>query len=82
MANQSPTRLSFEEAIHELEGIVRQLEEGKIPLEEAVTAYERGVSLKQHCEIKLQEAKLRVEKISISSNGEPKLEPFSPLPEE
>ena len=72
--------LSFEAAILELEGIVRQLEEGKIPLEEAVSAYEKGILLQKHCESKLQEAKLRVDKISLNSeNGEPELTPLMPV---
>ena len=37
------TKLPFERAIEELESIVKRLEEGKVPLEESVTIYERGV---------------------------------------
>ena len=71
-------KLSFEEALEELEHIVRRLEEGKVPLEEAIQAYERGASLRQHCEGRLAEAKMRVDKISTPSSEElsPTLEPF------
>lgn len=71
-------KLSFEEALEELEHIVRRLEEGKVPLEEAIQAYERGASLRQHCEGRLAEAKMRVDKISApsSEDGSPTLEPF------
>ena len=62
--------MSFEEALMELEEIVRQLEAGKSSLEDAIKAYERGAALKQHCEIKLREAKARVEKINVSAEGE------------
>jgi exodeoxyribonuclease VII small subunit len=61
--------LSFEDALRELETIVQQLEQGKTKLDEAITAYERGALLKRHCEQKLAEAKMKVEKISFSSDG-------------
>jgi exodeoxyribonuclease VII small subunit len=56
--------LSFEEAMKELERIVRELESGQVKLDEAVTAYERGAALKKHCESKLSEARTKVEKIT------------------
>ena len=55
--------LSFEEALAELERIVRGLEGGQQRLEDAISAYERGSRLRQHCEAKLREAEMRVEKI-------------------
>lgn len=57
--------MSFEEALQELEQIVRRLEEGKTNLDEAIQAYERGASLRMHCEKKLKDARLRVEKIVV-----------------
>ena len=66
--------LSFEGALAELEEIVRQLEQGKGELEDAIGAYERGAKLKEHCELKLKEAKARVEKIKLSSEGPEGLE--------
>ena len=68
--SSSVSSLSFEVALSELEEIVRQLEAGKSSLEDAIKAYERGAALKQHCEIKLREAKARVEKINVSAEGE------------
>lgn len=74
--SSSVSSLSFEVALSELEEIVRQLEAGKSSLEDAIKAYERGAALKQHCEIKLREAKARVEKINVSAEGKGnKLEP-------
>jgi len=67
--------LSFEKALSQLEDIVRQLEGGEKDLEESLEAYERGALLKAHCENKLKKAQLRVEKISLSTNGEPELSP-------
>ena len=61
--------MSFEDALAELEGIVRDLEEGKGNLEDSIGAYERGAALKRHCERKLNEAKAKVEKISIGPDG-------------
>jgi exodeoxyribonuclease VII small subunit len=61
--------LSFEDALKELEGIVQQLERGQVKLDEAIAAYERGALLKRHCEQKLAEAKMKVEKIVFASDG-------------
>ena len=61
--------LSFEDALRELEEIVRKLEGGQVKLDEAITAYTRGAQLKQHCEAKLAEARTRVEKIVLAANG-------------
>ena len=62
-------KLTFEEAMAKLEKIVRQLEEGKGGLDEAIKAYERGAALKRHCEAKLREAQLRVDKIVLGPLG-------------
>ena len=66
---QSIESMSFEESLKELETIVRRLEEGKINLEDAMNAYERGAGLKAHCEKKLKEARLRVEQIVVREDG-------------
>ena len=67
--------LSFEEALSELDSIVGDLEQGSSKLDDAITAYERGTLLKQHCEAKLQEAKERVEKITMDASGKIITEP-------
>jgi len=56
--------MSFEEAMTELEGIVRDLEAGQVKLDDAVKSYTRGAQLKHHCESKLADARMRVEKIT------------------
>ena len=56
-------KLDFEKALGELEDIVQRLESGDTSLEGAIEAYERGVLLKKHCESKLRNAQLRVNKI-------------------
>jgi exodeoxyribonuclease VII small subunit len=67
--------LSFEQALAELERIVAELESGKTDLEQSIGAYERGARLKAHCEGKLKEAQLRVERIVIGPNGPTGVEP-------
>jgi exodeoxyribonuclease VII small subunit len=62
--------LSFEEALKQLEELVRQLEKGESRLDDAIQAYERGANLKRHCEAKLAEARLKVDKISFGPGGE------------
>lgn len=68
--------LSFETALAELEGIVRDLETGKAALEDSISSYERGVLLKSHCEKKLREAEAKIEKITIGTDGKPTTAPF------
>jgi exodeoxyribonuclease VII small subunit len=67
--------MSFEEALAELEQIVRRLEGGQIKLDEAIQSYERGAQLKRHCETKLNEAQQRVDRIVIGPEGVVSVEP-------
>ena len=64
-------KLSFEDALAQLEKIVAQLESGEAPLEMSIDLYERGNKLKAHCEAKLKAAEAKVEKITLSAGGEP-----------
>lgn len=68
--------LSFEAAMTELESIVKDLESGKISLEQSITAYERGMALKAHCEKKLHDAQMKIEKIVAAPNGTITTEPL------
>ena len=77
MTDKSIESMSFEDALTELEGIVRSMESGQTKLDDSINAYERGVALKKHCEKRLNDARLKIEKISMDSNGNPTgLEPF------
>jgi len=67
--------MSFEDALNELEQIVRRLEGGQVKLDEAIISYERGAQLKHHCERKLNEAQQRVERIVIGPDGAISTEP-------
>ncbi|HWW47962.1 MAG TPA: exodeoxyribonuclease VII small subunit [Xanthobacteraceae bacterium] len=68
--NADVPTLSFENAIEELESIVKRLEDGKVPLEESIKIYERGEALKRRCEELLRQAEARVEKITTDASGE------------
>ena len=61
--------LSFEDALAELERIVKGLEGGQQKLEDAIGAYERGAALRRHCEAKLAEAEARVQAIVVTADG-------------
>jgi exodeoxyribonuclease VII small subunit len=67
--------LSFENALDELEKIVRKLEEGQVALEDSIALYERGAALKAHCEAKLKSAQEKINKIVVGEDGNPRLEP-------
>ncbi len=70
MSENEINDLNFEEAIAQLEAIVRELESGRIKLDDAVLAYEKAVALKKLCENKLKDAQLKIEKIEIAPNGD------------
>jgi len=62
-------KMSFEEAMKELETIIDKLDGGDVPLEESITIYEHGAALQKHCEDKLRQAEMRVQKIVARSDG-------------
>ncbi len=62
-------KMSFEEALAELDTIVRQLETGDVELERSITLYARGAELKAHCEARLKAAELKVEQIVQGASG-------------
>ena len=63
--------LPFERALAELEEIVKQLEGGRVPLEDSIAIYERGEVLKKHCEALLKRAEARIERITLGPDGAP-----------
>tara|TARA_B100001029_G_C15009509_1_gene423318 strand:- start:852 stop:1097 length:246 start_codon:yes stop_codon:yes gene_type:complete len=62
-------KLSFENALAELEEIVDNLESGSVDLEKSIEYYTRGSMLKLHCQKKLEEAVLKLEEIKVTSDG-------------
>jgi exodeoxyribonuclease VII small subunit len=65
------SKLSFEEAMKQLEEVVRALESGNVELEKSIALYEEGAKLKAHCEKKLKEAEEKVAKITLGADGQP-----------
>jgi exodeoxyribonuclease VII small subunit len=65
----------FEAAIAELEGIVKKLEEGDLPLEASLQLYERGVHLSRFCHAQLEQAERRIE--ILNERGELRPAPSS-----
>ena len=68
MVNDPLEKMTFEDAMKELEILVESLDKGDVSLDEAIAAYDRGSQLKDHCQKKLYEAKMKVE--TIQSSGE------------
>ncbi len=62
-------KMTFEEALSELEEIIRSLENGDTNLDGAITAYERGTALKRHCDKKLLDAQEKVSRIKLDDAG-------------
>ena len=76
--SESIAEMSFEDALSELEKIVRGLEGGQQKLEDAITCYERGAALRRHCEAKLAEAEARVQAIVEKADGSLALKAMEP----
>ncbi len=71
MSDTPVKEMSFEDAMGELERVVRDLEQGNVPLDQSIALYERGAALKAHCEAKLKEAEEKVEAITLDAGGAP-----------
>jgi len=66
----------FEQSLTELEALVAKLEQGDVPLEEALKTFERGVALTRQCQTALRTAQQKVE-VLLTRNGEETLAPFA-----
>lgn len=78
MSATSTPDLSFEQAMERLEEIVGSMESDRMPLDEMVTAYEEGMKLLQRCRQRIENARYRIESISLKTDGRVELEPFEP----
>jgi len=67
----------FEEALVELEAVVRRLEQGELPLEDSLAAFERGMALVAQLTKRLEEIERRVEVLLRSEDGTPRLRPLA-----
>jgi len=63
-------KLSFEEAIKELTDIVGKIEQGRIPLQDSLQQYERGMALIKQCRTILKRAEERIEKITMEEESQ------------
>ena len=70
MTDDGTAALSFEAALKRLEEIVRQLESGEAPLDDAIKLYEEGDRLKRQCEARLKDAQMRIEQIQFDRDGQ------------
>ena len=68
---QNISDMSFEEALRALQQVVRQLEDGGVPLDQSIALYERGAALKRRCEDELKRAEEKVAAITLDANGTP-----------
>lgn len=71
MTDTPVEKMSFEQAIKELEAVVGQLERGDVALDQSIALYDRGAKLKKRCEDKLKEAEEKVAKITLNADGQP-----------
>ncbi|MDR4314459.1 exodeoxyribonuclease VII small subunit [Niallia circulans] len=79
MATNRENKPTFEEAMEELERIVEKLEEGDVPLEEAINTYKKGMELSKYCHEKLKSVEEQLAEV-VLENG--KKQPFSIAEEE
>jgi len=69
---------TFESSLEELEGIVRELEQGELPLEKSLELFEQGVKLSRECQERLNQADRRIEVLMRDNQGRATVKPFEP----
>ncbi len=70
MPSPDPEKMSFEQAIEELESIIGRIEQGKIGLAESLAEHQRGVALLKRCRGILEAAEQQIEKLTVEQAGE------------
>jgi len=75
---KAPDQLDFEQAFEELQALVRQLEQGELPLEDSLRLFERGQALAVRCNQLLDKAQLRLRKLAPDESGGYLEEDFQP----
>jgi exodeoxyribonuclease VII small subunit len=68
---------TFETSLEELERIVRELEQGELPLEKSLELFEQGVKLSRECQDRLNQAERRIEVLMRDNQGRPTVKPFA-----
>jgi len=74
--SKAPAIADFEKSLNELEGLVRDLEQGELTLEQSLKAFERGVSLTRACQESLKSAEQRVEQLMQTESGDLETRPL------
>ncbi len=74
-----PEPKSFEDAIAELEEVIRSLESGKTPLEETLMIYKKAKFLAEWCYRRLTSVRGELKKLGLDENGKFTLDDFPPL---
>ena len=74
----SDTPKSFESSLEQLELIVRELEQGELPLERSLELFEQGVKLSRECQERLSQAERRIEILMRDNQGRTAARPFEP----
>jgi exodeoxyribonuclease VII small subunit len=82
MARKEQGQKNFESALEDLEQVVEQLETGELPLEDSLSAFEKGVGLVKFCQQKLDEVEKKVELLVKDKEGRLKLQALNQLPPE
>jgi exodeoxyribonuclease VII small subunit len=72
---------TFESSLEELERIVRELEQGEVPLERSLELFEQGVKLSRECQDRLNQAERRIEILMRDNQGRPVARPFKDEPD-
>lgn len=72
----SSSKMTFEQSMERLEQIVRLLEKGDTPLEEAMKLFEEGTELAKKCSVSLDEAEKKIVRLVMAADGEIKEEAF------
>jgi exodeoxyribonuclease VII small subunit len=75
-AKAKPKTPDFEQSLAELEALVAKLEQGDVPLEDALKAFERGVALTRQCQTALRSAQQKVE-VLLSRDGNESIQSFA-----
>jgi exodeoxyribonuclease VII small subunit len=76
MTNNEPHARTFEASLEALEQIVRELEQGDLPLEKSLELFEQGIRLSRECQERLSQAERRIEVLLRDNQGRPVVSPF------
>ena len=71
MNDQQPQSRTFEASLEALEQIVRELEQGDLPLEKSLELFEQGIRLSRECQERLSQAERRIELLLRDNQGRP-----------